>query len=50
VGLKVALRLFQKHKSIEEVILSLQKNKAFKDRVPDSYLEAVKRVQALFFF
>jgi len=50
VGLKVALRLFHKHKSVEEVVASLQKNKAFKERVPENYLEAVKRVQALFFF
>jgi exonuclease-1 len=50
VGLKVALRLFHKHKALDEVVGSLQKNKAFKDRVPENYLEAVKRVQALFFY
>lgn len=50
VGLKVAVRLFGKHKTIEEVIASLKSNKAFKDRVPEQYFEALKRVEALFFY
>ena len=50
VGLKVAIRLFAKHKTLEAVITSLKSNKAFKDRVPDLYLEAVQRVEALFFY
>ncbi len=50
VGLKVAIRLFGKHKTIEEVINSLKNNKAYKDRVPEKYLEALRRVEALFFY
>lgn len=50
VGLKVAIRLFAKHKTLEAVLASLKSNKAFKDRIPDLYLEAVKRVEALFFY
>lgn len=50
VGLKVAIRLFGKHKDIDGVILHLQTNKSFKDRVPEKYLEALKKVQALFFY
>lgn len=50
VGLKVAIRLFGKHKDIEGVINHLQTNKVYKDRVPEKYLDALKRVQALFFY
>lgn len=50
VGLKVAIRLFAKHKTLEAVIASLKSNKAFKERVPELYLEAVQRVEALFFY
>jgi hypothetical protein len=44
VGLKVAVRLLAKHKTMEGVMASLKANKAYKDRVPDQYLEALKRV------
>ena len=50
MGLKVAIRLFAKHKTLEAVIASLKSNKAFKERVPELYLEAVQRVEALFFY
>jgi len=50
VGLKVAIRLFSKHKDIEGVIHHLQSNKAFKERVPAKYLEALRKVEALFFY
>jgi 5'-3' exonuclease len=44
VGLKIALKHIHKHGTIEKVIDSLKANKSFKDRVPENYLEAVKRV------
>lgn len=45
VGLKVAIKHFQKHDGdVDEVIKSLQSNKAFKDRVPEGYLLALKKV------
>ena len=50
VGLKVALRLFSKHATADAVVESLMNNKIFKDRVPENYLDALKRVQSLFFY
>lgn len=46
----MAIRLFGKHKDIEGVIHHLRTNKAFKERVPEKYLDALKRVEALFFY
>ena len=46
----MALRLLSKHNTIEKVIESLETNKLYKDRVPENYLAALKRVQALFFY
>lgn len=48
--MKVALRLFLKHSTVDEVVESLMNNKIFKDRVPENYLEALKRVQSLFLY
>jgi len=35
---------------IDKVIENMKKNKTFKDRIPDEYLPALKKVQQLFFY
>eukprot|EP00347_Sterkiella_histriomuscorum_P017650 403348528 len=51
VGLKVAIKLFMKNNGdVEQVLESLKTNKIFKDRVPEGYLSALKKVQQLFFY
>lgn len=42
VGLVVALKHFQKHKTVEEVIIQLKKNKSKKDKMPEDYLEKLR--------
>ena len=51
VGLKVAVKQFMKHgANIEKVIEMMKANKTYKDRIPDDYLPALKKVQELFFY
>lgn len=51
VGLKVAVKMFIKNGGdVEKVIASLKSSKTFKERVPEDYLAALKKVQQLFFF
>ena len=42
VGLKVALKAFDQHKTIDKVLESLTNKK--KDRLPENYLEDLRRV------
>jgi 5'-3' exonuclease len=50
VGLKVAVKHFDKHATIEAVLEALKKNKTFKERITDEYLQKLKLVQQLFFY
>jgi hypothetical protein len=50
VGLKVAVKHFQKHNTVDKVLEAMMSNKTFKDRIPEHYLEALKKVQQLFFY
>jgi len=50
VGLKVVLKNLQKHKTCENVVKDLKASKAFKDRVPDDYIERMKKVRQIFKF
>ncbi|CDW73778.1 xpg family protein [Stylonychia lemnae] len=50
VGLKVAVKFFIKHSTIEEVIEGMKANATYANNVPFNYLEALKKVQTLFFY
>lgn len=46
VGLKVAIKQFMKYDAnIDKVLENMKLNKTFKDRVPDDYLPALRKVQ-----
>ena len=45
VGLKVAVKQFMKHGgNIEKVLEIMKTNKTYKDRIPEDYLPALKKV------
>lgn len=51
VGLKVALKHFMKNGGdVDKVLAAMKGNKTFKERVPEDYLDALKKVQSLFFY
>ena len=45
VGLKVAIKYFKKHGTLENVIKELKKNKTFENKIPEDYLERFMQVQ-----
>jgi 5'-3' exonuclease len=48
VGLKLALKHFEKYGSFDKVIEFLQSQKTFKDRIPPNYIADAKKVAELF--
>lgn len=48
VGLKVALKAFEQHKTIEKVLEGMNAKK--KDKVPFNYLEALRKVMTVFLY
>ena len=48
VGLKVVLKNLEKAKTCEQVVKDLKASKSFKDRVPQGYLETMKKVRQIF--
>eukprot|EP00347_Sterkiella_histriomuscorum_P019678 403340704 len=50
VGLKIAVKFFQKHETIEKVIEAMRANSTYTQNVPFNYVEALLKVQTLFFY
>ena len=51
VGIKVALKHFEKFGfEIEKVLEGMKTNKTFSGRIPENYLQALRKVQTLFFY
>ena len=48
IGLKVALKHFDKHKSFDKVMEFLRSNKTTKDKIPEGYEEKAQQVVELF--
>lgn len=42
MGLKVALKHFQKFDTVDKIIEALKLNKAFKEKIPDGYIDKHK--------